>query len=377
MRSEAHIYFWQRIISPHMAGLANALANRGVRTTYVAEREMSESRANQGWNPPPLGDARLELAPTVKAAAEVIHDASPEAIHICQGIRGNGQVGTAQKLLAKRGLKQWVVMETVDDEGPRGFMKRLTYRYLFHRWRASVEGILATGWHTPAWVAGRAFPAGQVYPFAYFLPESTVAEEQSAIEESSAFRFLFVGQLVPRKRVDYLIKALGQIEASAVELIVVGDGPERGRLDALAASALSRRVTWLGRLPMSESRAVMGNADCLVLPSRHDGWGAVVSEALMAGTPVVCSDACGSAGVARAANIGGVFPSGDANALRDELEQVVARGRLSASERSRLSTWAQCLGADAGADYLRRILRHSQGEGDRPLPPWEATTGSW
>ncbi|MEX0372775.1 glycosyltransferase [Spiribacter roseus] len=371
------IYIWQRIISPHMAGLAAALSSRGVKTTYVAEREMSESRANQGWNPPPRGDARLELAPMAEAVAEVIDGASSASIHICQGIRGNGQVGIAQKLLGKRGLKQWVVMETVDDEGPRGFMKRLTYRYLFHRWRTSVEGILATGWQTPAWVAGRAFPAGQVYPFAYFLPESTVAEEQPVTEEFSAFRFLFVGQLIPRKRVDQLIEALGQIEAPAVELIVVGDGPERGRLEALAARALPRRVTWLGRLPMSEARAVMANADCLVLPSRHDGWGAVVSEALMTGTPVVCSDACGSAGVARAAGIGGVFPSGDVDAVRGELERVVAQGRLSASERSRLSTWAQCLGADAGADYLLRILRHSQGDGDRPLPPWEATTVSW
>jgi hypothetical protein len=55
---------------------------------------------------------------------------------------------------------------------------------------------------------------------------------------------------------------------------------------------------------------------------------------------------------------------------------VVAQGRLSASERSRLSIWAQCLGADAGADYLLRILWHSQGDGDRPKPPWERTTVS-
>ena len=97
----------------------------------------------------------------------------------------------------------------------------------------------------------------------------------------------------------------------------------------------------------------------------------------MADTPAVRSDACGSAGVAGAAGIGGVFPSGDVDALRGELEQVAARGRLSASERSRLSTWAQCLGADAGADYLLRIHRHSQGDGDRPMPPWEANTVSW
>ena len=42
------IYFWQRIISPHMVGLAVELANRGIRVTYVAEFEMSADRARQG-----------------------------------------------------------------------------------------------------------------------------------------------------------------------------------------------------------------------------------------------------------------------------------------------------------------------------------------
>ena len=97
----------------------------------------------------------------------------------------------------------------------------------------------------------------------------------------------------------------------------------------------------------------------------------------MAGTPVVCSDACGSAGVVRAAGVGGVFPSGDVDALRGELQRVASHGRLTTNERLRLSTWATCLGADAGADYLLQILSHSLGEGDRPVPPWEVAPVSW
>ena len=371
------IYLWWRIVSPHMAGLAKALANRGVRTTYVAEREMSESRANQGWQPPPLGGAGLELAPTAEAATKVIDGASPESIHICQGIRGNGQVGVVQRLLAKRRLKQWVFMETVDDESPLRFIKRLTYRYLFRRWMASLQGVLATGWQTSDWVTARGFPQDRVVPFAYFLPESAALKRQAVSEERSDFRFLFVGQLIQRKRVDNLIEALSHLELPAMKLVVLGDGPERGRLEAMATHALPGRVDWLGRRPMQEARAIMGTADCLVLPSRHDGWGAVVSEALMAGTPVVCSDVCGSAGVVRAAGVGGVFPSGDVDALRGELEGLASHGCLTKSERSRLSTWAQCLGADAGADYLLQILRHTQGEGDRPMPPWEVAPVSW
>ena len=70
--------------------------------------------------------------------------------------------------------------------------------------------------------------------------------------------------------------------------------------ESLAASLLPNRVQWFGKFPMSEVAKKMADADCLVLPSLHDGWGAVVSEALIAGTPVICSDACGSAGVVEA-----------------------------------------------------------------------------
>lgn len=60
---------------------------------------------------------------------------------------------------------------------------------------------------------------------------------------------------------------------------------------------------------MDAARACMARADVLVLPSWHDGWGAVVSEALMAGTPAIASDACGSAGVVRASGVGGGVPA--------------------------------------------------------------------
>ena len=109
------IYFWQRIVSPHMAGLASALAGPGCAVVYVAERQMSEDRAQQGWTSPDLGAARLELAPTAAEMQAVALSAPVDAVHICQGVRSNGLVGVAQRTLAAHRRKQWVVMETVED----------------------------------------------------------------------------------------------------------------------------------------------------------------------------------------------------------------------------------------------------------------------
>jgi glycosyltransferase involved in cell wall biosynthesis len=352
-----------------MVGLAVALAGQGYRVTFVAEREMSADRAKQGWQAPSLGQARILLAPAAADAIAIVRDAPADSIHICQGIRDNGVVGSAQAALARRGLQQWVVMETVDDAGLSGFIKRHIYRWLFWRRRKHIAGVLATGWYTSDWVVARGVNRERVFPFAYFLPEGPDTRLSKRVSPT-CFRFIFVGQLIERKQLNLLIEALAMTQEMRFELLVIGDGPCKTQWQALAEHKLPNQVQWAGQLPMAEIPQHLSNADCLVLPSRHDGWGAVVSEALMVGTPAICSDACGSAGVVRASGIGGVFEAGDIRALTAQLRQMLDRGALTVDERSRLATWARALGASAGARYLSEILAYREGLGDRPQAPW-------
>jgi glycosyltransferase involved in cell wall biosynthesis len=353
-----------------MAGLAVALAGLGCRVTYVAERGMSAERAQQGWTVPPLPGVDLVYATTSLSIAAFLRRVPPDGVHICQGLRSNGLVSTAQRELSARGLRQWVVMETVDDTGWYGTLKRAEYSRLVHARRASLQGVLATGHRTPGWVVARGMPAESVYPFAYFLPDS---EElmASVHRDSGPFRFIFAGQLIPRKRVDWLVEALGELTDQACELQVVGAGPEEPALHSLAARLGLDRIRWLGQLPLSEVPAVMAQADCLVLPSVHDGWGAVASEALMTGTPVVCSDACGVAGAVRASGVGGVFAVNDRPAFVHLLADQLARGAVTDGVRRQVAEWATCLGATAGATYLLKVLHYQEtGEGSRPVAPW-------
>lgn len=365
------VWFWQRIVSPHMAGLAEALAATGRDVTYVAEQEMSAFRAAQGWQAPDLRDARLRFAPTCDAMCELVRHAPANSVHICQGFRGNGLVSVAHGALAARGLRQWVIIETVEENGwVTSCLKRLEYRRLIHRWRDRLEGVLAIGHATSQWLADRGMPADRVVPFAYFLPDGLV-EAKILHNPNSPFRFLFVGQFIERKRVDLLIDALGTLADVPFEFVVVGSGPLEETLRGAAEKKLLGRVRWLGQQPIGDIPALMAGADCLVLPSRHDGWGAVISEALVVGTPAVCSDACGAAGAVRASGCGGVFRAGDLNELTEILRGAIDRGSQTPSRRAELAAWARGLGAAAGAVYLDTILRDMEAEGQRPLPPWE------
>jgi glycosyltransferase involved in cell wall biosynthesis len=364
----ADVWFWQRIVTPHMAGLAAAFAERGVSAVYVAQDGMSPERAAQGWTMPPLGNAALKFAPSESDIAQLIESASPESIHICQGFRGNGLISVASRLIEKRGLRQLIVMEKIDDNGWRGLLRRLVYAVTVRSRRAALQGVLAIGKETDEWLIDRGMPREKVFPFSYFLgPEQTHA---ISITGAAAFRILFVGQFIERKRLDLLIEALSHVADLQFEFVVVGTGPLEDQLRQKANNLLPGKVEWLGRQPMEAISALMATCDLLVLPSRHDGWGAVVSEALMAGTPAICSDACGAAVAVEASGRGGVFKSGDRSALMALLISAIDQGKVLPEERRSLARWSQCLGAASGAAYLERILSHTTEGATRPVPPW-------
>jgi glycosyltransferase involved in cell wall biosynthesis len=363
------VWFWQRIVSPHMAALAKALAAQNRDVVYVAERAMSADRAQMGWTEPDLGGAVLHVAPDACAARALAISAPRDSIHICQGLRGNGVVGAASGVLARRSLRCWIIMETVDNRGWKGWLRRLEYRRLVLMNRRRLEGILATGHETLDWLVARGMPRARVFPFTYFLSQPIVAEYPEP--NSRPFQVIFVGQLIKRKGVDLLIDAMAALEPGSAQLTILGSGPLEAKLRTLSKSS-GLSVRWLGTVPITEVPRYMAQADCLVLPSRHDGWGAVASEAIMVGTPVICSDACGAAAVVQASGKGQIFASGDARALQAALALLIERGPLRNSSRSKLAQWAACLQAKAGAEYLSAILHFGDASGARPPAPWES-----
>ena len=101
---------------------------------------------------------------------------------------------------------------------------------------------------------------------------------------------LFVGRLVPQKNVPTLLHtyALLQAEHGQVPLVICGSGPLRPKLETIARRlGIEKAILWLGSLPLEALRAWYAAARVVVLPSFHEGFGKVVVEAYLLGTPVV------------------------------------------------------------------------------------------
>jgi glycosyltransferase involved in cell wall biosynthesis len=144
---------------------------------------------------------------------------------------------------------------------------------------------------------------------------------------------LFVGVLELYKGIDVLAAAWPRVaeQVPAAELRLVGRG---SRADI--AEELARRpdVTWRQELSTEEVARELDRATCLVLPSRGEGMGRVVVEALCRGRPVVGSDSGGIRDLITDGHNGLLVRTGDADALAEALGRALSEpGQLAARAR--------------------------------------------
>jgi phosphatidylinositol alpha-mannosyltransferase len=135
--------------------------------------------------------------------------------------------------------------------------------------------------------------------------------------ETGRRHVLFVGRLEPRKGIASLIRAMARVQAQArdVRLLIVGDGPDRARLESLAASAgVDARFTGFvddGGLP-----GYFQSADLFCSPATGgESFGVVLLEAMACGTPVVATAIEGYAELVGDTRSGALVPPGDDDAL--------------------------------------------------------------
>jgi glycosyltransferase involved in cell wall biosynthesis len=134
--------------------------------------------------------------------------------------------------------------------------------------------------------------------------------------------FVFVGRLAPQKRVDRLVRSFANLEINGVDLVIVGDGPDRRDLETLASnSGITHRTHFLGNIANPESW--VRGAIALVLPSDYEGFGNVLIEALACGTQIIATDCpYGPRDILRDGTLGQLVPIRDDEALRAAMQRV-------------------------------------------------------
>lgn len=355
--------FYTISISPHQLPLAQELVARLGRDNYryVYAAAMSEDRRKLGWT-----DVACEWIVSEEENREAARQLLEECDVLLSGLRD-------LDLFEKRGRagKRTIYSGERWFKPPFGMLRllhpsyfRMAFRFMrlvkrgelvclpigiiaardMARLWGLFSGDLRCLFRSPQLVVDPK-PMGIVrgYPWmrlwGYFVAPSQgyLPGEKTKPPTTRALRVLWVGRLLALKRVDTLFKAVFAVaRRRPITLTIVGQGPERASLRRLEKRLCERfgrvsPISWHDAVPIVEVRVLMRQHDVYVLPSNgHEGWGAVVSEALEEGMEVFGTYEAGSS--ATILPVTNLFSAGDWRYLSKLLLDSAASVQTSTNE---------------------------------------------
>jgi glycosyltransferase involved in cell wall biosynthesis len=199
------------------------------------------------------------------------------------------------------------------------------------------------------------FEKQAIFPFGYFVSRKGVNLEKSETMPQKGLKLVFIGTLIRIKGLDIAIKAVEALYSKGYKISLDIYGPGN---HLMFISPSSPCVFYKGIIPQGESQRIIINYDMLILPSRHDGWGLVVNEALLQGTPVVVSDKVGAKCLVENSGCGMIFQHDNFDDLEGQLESVLINPeKLDYMKKCSLKV-SSLITPEIGAKYLLDVINY-------------------
>jgi glycosyltransferase involved in cell wall biosynthesis len=222
----------------------------------------------------------------------------------------------------------------------------------------------------------------------FFVPEPGIARSlcfggPGGREPGARLELIFVGGLVPRKACDLALRAAAPVlRNDSARFTVVGDGPERSRLEQLVKSlGIEKAVDFFGWLSHADVLKRMRSADVFVFPTLRDNGAGVVFEALACGAVPVVADFGGPGDIVHP-EVGYKVPLTNEDDVVAQMEEILTelarnRGHLERLRRQGMSYARERLTWDAKAQDTTRVLDWVLQRGPKPdfVPPKALAAG--
>ena len=215
----------------------------------------------------------------------------------------------------------------------------------------------------------------------FFLPEPGIArtlcyENSRSAEPGAKLELIFVGGLIPCKACDLGLRAAAHLlRSDLAHFTILGDGPERNRLEQLARSlGIEQAVSFCGWVSHAEVLNRLRSADVMVFPSVRDFGAGVVFESLASGAVPVVADFGGPGDIVRP-EVGYKVPLTNETDFVARMEKILMelandRHGLERLRQQGLAYVRESLTWEAKAEASTRILRWAVRQGPKPdFPP--------
>lgn len=347
----ARLKLFTNIPNPYNRHLYAALRAEGVEVS-VAFASLP-SRVGRAW--PVEADERDQAAQGVLAEVRTLLRSRTQTGAQSIVLSGNYTTGhdVVRRLgAAAAGQPLWFWGERLKECGPWLH----AYRRLYF---AGMTGVLAIGtWAVPGYrrVVSRSTPI-------HVFPYTTSAENRPGRRLSERPTVGFVGQLVERKGLDQLLHGLARIPALRRPLLeVVGSGPNEARLRDLASRSQIEAV-WHGEVRPDRVDDLRSRWWFQAVPSRYDGWGLVVAEAMAVGLPVLASRSVGAALDLIRPGFNGELVASDRH-WTEAIDRYLDRDRVLCSGEAARRV-GEAFSARQAASWLTEVLAPGRGTSER------------
>lgn len=375
MNKHHKIVFWFNVLSPHqMPYIKHMAENPSVQSVIVCVPELvSKEREKMGWLIEKLSIPKLEVVvnPTETECETIFSKNTENSFHFFSGIRGFAFVFDCFKQSLEYRVKRGIITEAPftfafgKTNGKPLLLHKLRFWLQDRKYIQHINYVFAIGEKSQKYYKSIS-KKWKVIPFIY----CTETPREISYAKRDSLRFIFVGNLTPRKSCITLIEATKKLtkKSSDFSVEIVGDGIEMEMLRNSGKDIASDKLNFVGSKKISEISNHLAKADVLVLPSLLDGWGAVVNEALSMGLFVICSDQCGAKDLVQTGINGNVFKTNSVDSLVSNMEWCIINKTKIKDSRNSIINWSkEAISGKVISDYFLSAL-----EG-KPLPPWKKT----
>lgn len=333
-------------------------------------------------SPPGAGwlAAKMETLWMIRTLPKVVREVRPDVL-FCAG-NTYAVVAVALKLLLRRNCPPVLAKISNDlDRNYNAWWRRFPYRLWLKVQGRYLDHLI--GMEAPMAdeiSEGLGVPANRIT----IIPDPALSRSlieklrtgQRTIQEIyTGRRFVSIGRLAPQKNIALMLRAFGRGARRSDTLTIIGDGPERPKLEILTRRlGLSDQVMFLGYVP--EPALILPKFDILLLSSNFEGVPAVVLEGLAAGLSIIATNCSRSmATLLRHGALGELVPVGDDRALADAIARAQPASQNEGLSLAQARRFTLEYAAEAYLQIMSRIDANAIAH-EIPPPPTEVRKAS-
>jgi glycosyltransferase involved in cell wall biosynthesis len=355
---ESHVFHLCRGLAArgHEVGIVTSLSRPGLPAREVMEgvrvwRTWLPSRSPAGWIAHSLGSVPRTILEA--RGADVLHAQAFASIPPLQVARGV----TAAPLVATFHTSHFLVRA-----------RRPRWRPILRRLVRAPDHALAAS-REIAEVGEELAPGTRVEALTNGVDTDRFRRVEPSLPPGNGPRIVVPRRLFPKNGVETLVRAMPALLewTPGVEALVVGDGPERSRLERLSSElGVDRQLRFLGARPNDQMPGLLSSASLAVIPSLMEATSVAALEAMACELPVVASDVGGLPEIVDN-EVGGLVEPGNPGALAETIRTLLERpdlGEMGRAARARVvARWSNARLVDRHLEIYGELVERRRGRG--------------